>query len=166
MRHKYGSAIDLLIGLEIDWIRETSQSLVESLLTRYPFDLFIGSVHHVHTIPIDYSRDLYIRARTRSGGGDERLFEDYYDAQYDMVKALTPPIVGHFDLIRLKSDEPNGSFRRWKGVWERILRNLDFIVGYGGVLELNSAALRKDMAEPYPKAEICEVRCMPNASCA
>ena len=75
-----------------------------------------------------------------------------------MLKALRPPVVGHFDLIRLKSNDFNGSFKQYEGVWQRVLRNLDFIAGYGGVLELNSAALRKGMSEPYPKAEICKVR--------
>jgi HisJ family histidinol phosphate phosphatase len=101
---------------------------------------------------------MYLQARGIAGGTDERLFEDYFDAQLDMLKALRPPVVGHFDLIRLKSDDPNGSFQLWAGVWERIRRNLDFIAAYGGVLELNSAALRKGMTEPYPKAEICQVR--------
>ena len=50
------------------------------------------------------------------------------------------------------------SFTTWPGVWSKILRNLDFIASYGGMLELNSAALRKGMTEPYPKAEICKVR--------
>ena len=127
------------------------------LLAKYRFDLFIGSVHHVHGKPTDYDYETYNSARDIAGGTDERIFEDYFDLQYQMLKASKPPIVGHFDVIRLKADEPDGSFVRWDGVWQRILRNLDFVAEYGGVLELNSAALRKGMIEPYPKAEICKV---------
>lgn len=111
----------------------------------------------MHTEPIDYDRPMYERARERAGGTDERLFEDYFDAQFDMLRMVRPLVVGHFDLIRLKSDDPERSFRQWAGVWARILRNLDYVVEYGGVLELNSAALRKGMREPYPKGEICRV---------
>jgi histidinol-phosphatase (PHP family) len=111
----------------------------------------------MHTIPIDYDHEMYIRARDIAGGTDERLFEDYFDAQLDMLKALKPPVVGHFDLIRLKSDDPERSFKTWPGVWERVVRNLEFVVGYGGLVEVNGAALRKGMSEPYPKGEICEV---------
>ena len=143
--------------MEIDWIRPSSQEAVESLLRKYQLDVFIGSVHHVHTIPIDYDRNLYVDAREKAGGIDERLFEDYFDLQYEMLKGLKPPIVGHFDLIRLMSDNPDTVFSRSAVVWQKILRNLEFIAGYGGVIELNSAALRKGMKEPYPTAEICKV---------
>lgn len=157
LRQKYASQIKLLIGFEIDWIRPESLTLIEKSLSRLPFELFVGSVHHVHTIPIDYDVPTYVQAREASGGTDERLFEDYYDTQFDMLQKLKPPVVGHFDLIRLKSDDPNATFTLYSKVWQKILRNLRFIASYGGLLELNSAALRKGMTEPYPKEEICKV---------
>ncbi|KAL1961449.1 hypothetical protein VTO42DRAFT_177 [Malbranchea cinnamomea] len=156
LRKKYESQIKILVGFEIDWIRSSSLDLIQASLARFPFDLFVGSVHHVHTIPIDFDRAMYLQAREVAGGTDEKLFEDYFDAQLEMLKALKPLVVGHFDLIRLKSDDPERSFRQWPRVWEKILRNLDFIADYGGILELNSASLRKGMSEPYPKAEICK----------
>ena len=124
---------------------------------KYPFDTLIGSIHHVHTIPIDFDRLMYERARHESGGADEMLFADYFDAQLAMLEALRPPIVGHFDLIRLKSDAPNVNFMQHSAVWEKIVRNLKFISEYGGILEVDSAALRKGMTEPYPQANICLV---------
>jgi histidinol-phosphatase (PHP family) len=131
---------------------------IENSLDKFPFDFFIGSVHHVHTVPIDYDTPLYRKARAISGGTDERLFEDYFDSQLSMLKVLKPPVVGHFDLVRLKSNDPERSFTQWPCVWGKILRNLDWIAEYGGILELNSASLRKGMSEPYPNAEICKVR--------
>lgn len=157
LQKAYSGQIKLLVGLEIDWIRPSSKEFVEVLLGKYQFDLFVGSVHHVHTIPIDYSREKYLCARKKSGDTEERLFEDYFDLQYEMLKALKPPVVGHLDLIRLLSDDRDGSFARYPGVWQRILKNLDLIVEYGGIVELNSAGLRKGLSEPYPKAEICRV---------
>ena len=157
LRKKYGQVISLLIGFESDWIRPGSLGLIERLLKGHAFDFFVGSVHHVHTLPIDYNQEYYVKARDVSGGTDERLFNDYFDAQLDMLKAVKPPVVGHFDLIRLKSDDPNRSFRPYEQVWGRVLRNLDFVVSYGGILELNFAALRKGMSEPYPMVEICQV---------
>ncbi|OJD12752.1 hypothetical protein AJ78_06691 [Emergomyces pasteurianus Ep9510] len=156
LREKYISEINIPIGFEADWIRPTSLTWIQNSLARFPFDFFIGSVHHVHTIPIDYDAPLYHKAREIAGGTDEKLFADYFDAQFAMVKALKPPVIGHFDLIRLKSDDPERSFKQWPAVWEKILRNLDYVSEYGGILELNSASLRKGMTEPYPKAEICK----------
>lgn len=155
LREKYADQIQILIGFEIDWIRPESRTLIEQSLSRLPFEFFVGSVHHTLTVPIDYDRPMYEKARELAGGTDKRLFERYFDEQLDMVTQLRPLVVGHFDLIKLKSDDPERSFKQWPSVWERILRNLDFIAGYGGMLELNSAALRKGMSEPYPKEEIC-----------
>jgi len=158
LRQKYGSQIELPIGFESDWVRPESVDLIRQSIQTHEYDFFVGSVHHVHSVPIDYDHDLYQMARQKAGGSDERLFEDYFDAQLDMLQATKPPVVGHFDLIRLKSDHPNDSFQRMPGVWTRILRNLDFIVSYGGIIEINTASLRKGMEEPYPTGEICQVR--------
>jgi histidinol-phosphatase (PHP family) len=122
-------------------------------------DYFIGSLHHVHSIPIDYDAKMYASAVAASSknGTEEGLFEDYYDLQYEMLKGLKPRIVGHFDLVRLLSEQPGRDVREWKGVWERILRNLELVKEQGGWLECNSSALRKGLAEPYPCRPIAEV---------
>ena len=119
-------------------------------------DYFIGSVHHIHEIPIDYDRNFYVKARDVAGGTDERLFEDYFDSQYEMLKELKPKVVGHFDLIRLFSDHANQDLREMNGVWERAVRNLKLIVEQGGLVEINSSALRKGLDEPYPGRSIVE----------
>ncbi|KAI2998761.1 hypothetical protein CBS147346_8008 [Aspergillus niger] len=156
LRTKYADQINILIGFEIDWIRPASRQLIEESLSRHPFEFFMGSVHHTLTVPIDYDRPLYEKARALAGGTDELLFEAYFDEQLDMLKQVKPVVVGHFDLIRLKSDDPDRSFQDYPRVWEKILRNLDYVAGYGGLLEVNSAALRKGMKEPYPNGEICK----------
>lgn len=156
LRAKYGGHIALPIAFESEWIRPSTLELIRTLQSKFDFDMFVGSLHHVHTIPIDFSRAMYEKSRQMAGGTDERLFEDYFDAQLDMLQALKPSVVGHFDLIRLLSDDPDGSLQRMPGVWSRVLRNLNFVASYGGLLELNSAALRKGMKEPYPKGEICK----------
>ncbi|THZ16613.1 histidinol phosphatase [Aureobasidium pullulans] len=156
LREKYASQITILIGFEGEWIRPSSHTIIKDLLSRYKFDFFVGSIHHTLTKPIDFDHDMYYEARTIAGGSDEDVFAAFFDEQYDMLKALTPPLVGHFDLIRLKSDDPERNWTTMPAVWEKIVRNLDFVASYGGILELNSSAIRKGMSEPYPKAEICK----------
>ena len=70
----------------------------------------------------------------------------------------------HFDVIRLWSNYPGMSLRRWPRLWEKVVRNLTLVKEYGGVIEVNSAGLRKNMIEPYPTGEICRV-CMWFSSC-
>ena len=156
----YAGAISILVGFETEWIRPSSKEDIEHHLTRYPVDTMVGSVHHIHEVPIDFDRVMYERAREISGGSDEALFADYFDAQFAMLEAMRPPIVGHFDLIRRESDNRNGNWKGYDSVWPKIQRNLHFISSYGGMLEINTAALRLGMSEPYPRAEICQVCCL------
>lgn len=155
MRQKYASQIQILIGFEGEWIRSSYASLIAELAASEHVDFFIGSVHHVHEIPIDYDAAFYDKAKAVAGG-EEKLFEDYFDAQLEMLKALRPKVVGHFDLIRLLSAQPGRDLREWNGVWERAVRNLREIVQQGGLVEINSSALRKGLDEPYPTRAVCE----------
>lgn len=156
---QYAPQIHILIAFEAEFIRPSYTSHVLSLFTSSPLiDYFIGSVHHVHGIPIDYDRPTYAAAvAATSNGSEEQLFEDYYDLQYDMLKALKPRIVGHFDLIRLMSEDPARDPRLWPAVWEKICRNLEYAASIGAWLECNTAALRKGLDEPYPGRIISEV---------
>ncbi|PBP17023.1 histidinol phosphate phosphatase HisJ family protein [Diplocarpon rosae] len=156
LRAMYATQITLLVGFEGEWIRPDYGPLIQELAAHPAVDYFIGSVHHVHAIPIDYDDVHFRKARDVAGGTDERLFEDYFDAQLEMLCVLRPRLVGHFDLVRLLSDAPNASLRRFDGVWERVMRNLRLIVEQGGLLEVNSSALRKGLAEPYPMRRVCE----------
>ena len=158
LREIFRSQIRIVIGFESEWIRPESLDLINLSLEGNNVDFFVGSVHHVHTKPIDFDQEGYEAARGIAGGSDQQLFRDYFDAQFAMLQATKPPVVGHFDLIRLKSDGPERSFQMWQDVWERIQRNLKFVVSYGGLLEINFAGLRKGMSEPYPKDEIAQVR--------
>lgn len=124
-------------------------------------DYFIGSLHHVNAIPIDYSREMYVDAMKSAGPDEESMYARYYDQQHEMLTALEPRVVGHFDLVRLMSENPGRDVRLWKGVWEKIVRNLEVVKGYGGLLECNSSALRKGLDEPYPCRPIAEVSSPP-----
>ena len=158
MRGAYQHQINILIGFELDYIRPTSIPLIQNLRSIYKFDFFIGSVHHVNTIPIDFDKAMYLQAMEKAGGTEERLFEAYFDAQYEMLRQLKPPVVGHFDLIRLFSENPAKPLAGYgPGVWEKVVRNVDFVVGYRGLTELNSASFRKGWDEPYPRRDVAEV---------
>jgi histidinol-phosphatase (PHP family) len=153
----YKPKIDLLIGFESEWIRPSSLKIIQDIQSNYDWDMFIGSVHHVNTVPIDFDRHMYEQAREKSGGTDLKLFEDYFDAQLEMLKAINPPIVGHFDLIRLLSDCRDSEMDSHPTLWQRVRRNLEHIASYGGILEINTAGWRKGLREPYPGATICKV---------
>jgi HisJ family histidinol phosphate phosphatase len=158
LRTKYASQIKLLIGFEGEWIRPSYGPFIQTYVADPRIDFFIGSVHHVHGIPIDYDAVTYAQAVTKAGI-EEKLFMDYYDSQFEMLKALKPRVIGHFDLIRLFAKDPDADLKSYVGgrVWEKAVRNLEVIKEQGGLLEVNSAGLRKGLKEPYPGQSICEV---------
>lgn len=157
LRHQYQSQISLPIGFETDWCGPHSLELIHRSLEKYNFDFFMGSIHHVRGIPIDYDAPSYETAKQHAGGTDEDLFKLFFDEQLEMLQALRPIVVGHFDLIRLLSSNFDVSLKSMPEVWLGILRNLDFVASYGGILEINTAAWRKGMQEPYPATEVCQV---------
>jgi len=157
LQEKYKDQIMILIGFEADWIRPSYALIIRELASNPAVDFFIGSVHHVNEIPIDYDASFFEAAVAKAGGTEEKLFEDYFDEQFEMLKALKPRVVGHFDLIRLLSKEKDAGLRAKGGkVWEKVVRNLRVVVESGGLLEINSAGLRKGLKEPYPGRAICE----------
>ncbi|KAL1891227.1 hypothetical protein Cpir12675_005044 [Ceratocystis pirilliformis] len=152
-------SLHILIGIEGEWYRPEYAAHMRALLADPAIDYFIGSVHHARGgIPIDYDVATYATAVQAAGYGSERgLYAAYYDDQLEMLQALRPRIVGHFDLIRLLSNNPARDVRaEWPEVWERMLRNLRFVVELGAWLECNTSALRKGLSEPYPARQVAE----------
>ncbi|KAI2620608.1 histidinol-phosphatase [Hypoxylon sp. NC1633] len=156
LQAKYASQIHIIIGFEGEWLRPAYSSLVTQLSSHPSVDYFIGSLHHINSIPIDYDKTYYARAVASAGDTEESAHEAYYDQQHAMLSALRPRVVGHFDLVRLLSSDPGRDASNWPGVWARVRRNLAFVAAYGGWLECNSSALRKGLAEPYPARAIAE----------
>lgn len=167
LQAKYADQIHILIGFEGEFIRPgVYSSLVRELATHPAVDYFIGSLHHTCGIPIDFDKEFYAKARNAAGGSEESMYAKYYDEQYAMLTALKPRVVGHFDLVRLLSEDPGRNVKAtWtekvsdgsgETVWEKVVRNLKVIQGQGGWLECNSSALRKGLAEPYPARPIAE----------
>jgi histidinol-phosphatase (PHP family) len=172
MRAKYAGQIHILIGFEGEFIRpEVYGPLVRELASDPVIDYFMGSLHHTCGVPIDFDKDYYGKARDAAGGTEELLYAKYYDEQHAMLTTLEPKVVGHFDLIRLLSEDPGRDLRTaWAAdadadaeapgpegtVWDKVVRNLRVVKSYGGWLECNSSALRKGLAEPYPARPIAE----------
>lgn len=81
----------------------------------------------------------------------------FFDAQYRLLQTHQPEVVGHFDLCLLWTpDIPLGS-DQLEGILENVERNVEYVVGYGGLFEANSAAFRKGWGTSYPSREVFQV---------
>jgi histidinol-phosphatase (PHP family) len=207
LQSKYHDKICLLIGLETEYFNRDSINLVRNL--RQPrrqyrvksasafidtsaetkaielpqVQYIVGSLHHVHGIPLDFSQELYLKALEKVGKGSwEVLFREYFDAQFEMLQGLEPEVVGHLDLVRIffgaikgchHSHSHGGSQshdhaaegqestqnqnRLTDELWTLVKRNVDYVIGYGGLFELKSRAWKKGLADAYPQRDILEV---------
>ncbi|ORZ05362.1 Polymerase/histidinol phosphatase-like protein [Lobosporangium transversale] len=113
-------------------------------------------------------------------GSWQVLFREYFDAQFQMLQGLQPEVVGHLDLVRIFFSAINGCHHHQgkdqnksqeqheqetarqnqnkltPDLWELVRRNVDYVVGYGGLFELNSRAWKKGLADAYPQRDILE----------
>lgn len=171
-RYNSKGGMKVLVGFEIEGLNEahieyTANSIVNQ--EGSPINMSVGSVHYVNEIPIDFSPELWLQARDSTPDKCTRsLYSAYFDIQFKVVRDLKPPVIGHFDLIRLfepsnEVDPTTGKRLKdidveldWPDVWAKVVRNIKFINGYGGLFELNSAAIRKGWLSPYPKKDFCD----------
>lgn len=117
-------------------------------------DYVVGSVHHVGGECVDFSKQDYERIASRFGGLAQ-MYAAYFDAQFEMMQAIKPEVVGHFDLVRLHDPDYLQTLTH-RDVWDRVLRNLEWMAKAGSVLDVNARALLKGQPEPYACAPILD----------
>jgi histidinol-phosphatase (PHP family) len=151
LQSKYADDIRIYVGFETE---DYSGSLddAKALIHTFSPDYVVGSVHHVKDIPFDYSKDCYDEAANRCGGLDG-LYAAYFDQQYAMIRAITPRVVGHLDIVRIY--DPDYRSRLIKPViWEKIVRNLEWVKQLNLILDFNLRPLSRGENEPYVSAPI------------
>lgn len=154
MQQKYKDQIALLVGTEIEFIHTGYADAIDQLRKQHMVDYVVGSLHHVGTIPIDFSNELYQKAIDKHQSL-EALFEAYFDEQYVMLQAVKPEVVGHFDLVRIFAG--SDACLQQSAIWNKVVRNVDLVIGYGGLFEINSRAWKKGLTDAYPHRSIIKV---------
>ena len=153
LQEVYAGQLEIFIGFESEAYEE-AVGLAHRLKQRYQPDFVLAGVHHVDRIPFDASPEMYAKA-VAAAGNIELLYCRYFDLQYELIQALQPQVVAHFDLIRIFDPEYQ---TRWHhpAIAQRIERNLALIAEMDLILDLNVAALRKGASEPYLSAPILD----------
>ncbi|KAG0034617.1 histidinolphosphatase [Podila clonocystis] len=181
LQEKYKDQIEIVIGFETEYFGHESITYIQNLrrphrkrftptgvtsghdITPLPtVQYIVGSLHHLRGIPIDFSKELYIKAFEDVGKGSwQTLFEVYFDEQFQLIQGVQPEVIGHFDLIRLFFDaiQQQVGDSQVRGelsgkLWELVQRNIDVVVSYGGLFELNSRSWKKGMLDAYPSRDI------------
>jgi len=164
LRTAYSQQINLLVGLETEYITTLDLDRLDDLLQSRGDQIhyLVGSVHHVNGIPIDIDIDTYYKAVNSLGIADEEQAREVYlisylEAQYELLRRFRPEIIGHIDLCRLYT--PDLHFSNFPRAEEKLIRNIQFAVEYGALFEVNAAALRKGWETPYPGTDVIKLIC-------
>jgi histidinol-phosphatase (PHP family) len=164
LQSEHSSKLQILVGFETECCTGYVDH-VDELRREFKPDYIVGSVHHVRDVVIDGRSKWYAEA-IACVGGIEELYCEYFDQQYQMMEALRPEVIGHFDLIRFHDADYHERFRVSE-IKDRIWRNLEKAKEIDSILDLNLRALEKGASEPYVSRSILEmaseigVKCVP-----
>lgn len=133
--------INIRLGIEMDYIPGQEHKIMETIQRR-PYDYVIGSVHFIDGWGFDHP-DF-------QNGFDQRDIDDVY-GQYagilmKMVQSGCFDIVGHLDLVKIWGHRP-----RRQSSLDYLDPVLQTVRKYNMAIEINSAGLRKKVAELYPE---------------
>jgi len=153
-KSEYAGRLDVLRGFEIEVVpADRYVEIMRGYRERFAFDYIVGSVHFIHDVSIDGPVEKYEYAM-REAGDSEKLAVLYYETVAEMLDAMQPEIVAHFDLIRLNGHlhgpvDTSAIRDAAQGALEAVKRN-------NGIIEVNTAGWRKGLQFAYPEPWIIE----------
>ena len=140
LREEFRGRIAVRLGLEADY-SEGHEETLSAWLARAPWDLVLGSVHHVAGDWIDAPGS---EARFEKEGA-ERLYDEYYRLLAKAARSGYFDVLTHFDLPKKfgkRPAAPRDQAERWAIAAAR---------EGGCAVEISSAGLRKPVGEAYPE---------------
>lgn len=135
----------VLFGIEIEYYNDCEKHF-SSWLSRYDFDLVMGSVHFIDDWPVDKDPQSWEGVDIRGAWGR------YFAVVDRMVDSGLFDVVGHLDLPKKFGHRPPDRF-----VAELAQPVLDRIVAAGMAIEINTSGLEKRAAEIYPAPFLLEL---------
>lgn len=136
------------LGLECDYL-EGREAWTDETAAMADWDYLIGSVHYIHDgIAVDDPKYL---SRWRTASDIEQMWAMYWKLYAKMIRTGQYDFFAHPDLAKRFGLRPAGDLRPY---YEPVIQAL---ADTGGVLEVSTAGLRKDVREIYPSREMLEM---------
>lgn len=145
LKEKYKEDIELYVGMEIDYLDETSNPSVD-YFQQLPLDYRIGSVHLLHTpdgriVDVDTSPENFREILQRDFRGElELLVAVYYDASMKMAEAGGFDFVGHTDKISYNAEICCPGIKNKDWYKRKLMDFLALVAEKGVMLEINAKA--------------------------
>lgn len=149
LKDKYRGQIDVRVGLEGDYI-EGWEEQIERIVTGYPWDYVIGSVHFLGEWDVSDFRQVH--------NWEEKdvfaVYTQYYDAVTKAAQTGLYDFLGHLDVIKRFGHKPGPELEQETIALER--RALSAVKEAGIAIELNASGLSKPCAEMFPSERILQ----------
>ncbi|WP_236347187.1 histidinol-phosphatase HisJ [Paenibacillus plantiphilus] len=145
LKEKYKGQINVRVGLEGDYI-EGCEDAIHAIVSAYPWDYVIGSVHFLGTWDVTDFR------QTAGWDGQDRMavYERYYDAVGKAAATGFYDYIGHIDVIKRFGYKPDGDVTDMEDA------ALEAVKRAGIAIELNASGLRTPAAEMFPSRRMLE----------
>jgi histidinol-phosphatase (PHP family) len=143
LKERYKDQIDVRVGLEGDYI-EGYEAEIEHIITSYPWDYVIGSVHFLG----EWDISDYRQTHHWEGKNILAVYEQYYDAVKKAAASGLYDIMGHVDVIKRFGYRPEVD--RFTEVEALENSALVAVWNSGMAMELNASGLTKVCEEMFP----------------
>lgn len=149
LKERYRGQIDIRVGLEGDYI-EGWEREIEKIVTSYPWDYVIGSVHFLGTWDVTDLRQIHLW----EGKDVLEVYRTYYDAVEKAAATGFYDIMGHLDVIKRFGQRPKPEEEEERYSLESAV--LASVARSGPAIELNASGLSKPCAEMFPSKRMLE----------
>jgi len=156
-----GRGLEILLGLEIEWIKGLS-SPRDEIFRAAGLDYSIGSLHFVDLpgsgrFAVDMGiEDFESHAAGYSGDDVGRaVYRDYYRQLGELIEEGGFDILGHFDLVKKNIGEGRWFDESSRGYLDEAFGAAGMLKGKDIVVEINVGGMsRGKVKEPYPSLPI------------
>ncbi|MCM3041838.1 histidinol-phosphatase [Paenibacillus motobuensis] len=146
LKQKYAGKIDVLLGIESDYFPEHVE-IYRDILSQYPFDYVIGSVHSVKDVSI-FNKNRWKRLSPEEQIADK---EAYYELIRNSARSGMFQILGHIDAMK-------GNYPAFSDIpaTAAIDETLQVIADHQVAIEINTSGKTKLSGGWYPADSILE----------
>ncbi len=145
-RDRHAAELTIKIGIEADYM-EGQTGKIGKLLSEYPYDFVIGSVHFIKKWAFDDPRE---QEKWKNANVDE-ISRRYYDLLKAAAGAGIYDIMGHVDLVK------KFGHRSSEDLTPLVEEAGEAFKKAGVSVEINTSGLRKPVKEIYPTPAILKI---------
>lgn len=131
--------LPVLLGLEVDFFPESIDAVLE-LISPYPWDYLIGSVHWIGGWAIDASHSLFEFERR----GVSTAWAQYFELERQLAASGVVDVLAHVDVIKKYGLRPERDPSDW---YEEVV---EAACATDTAVEVSSQGLRNPAEEVYP----------------